>query len=165
MDLTKITLDNKEIFRGKDIGFLKEVREYIQGYGFFPELRGGVVKNALRGNPRSYNDIDLAVRTDDKPMSDLAYRKYVELIKDLYSMSKAKHKNPRQWRVENETEVFANYVDLEVEYRFRIKSPETRTSIDIAFGREHKSSILIPYKTAYMGPPGAGWLKGKRKSR
>ena len=42
-------------------------------------------------------------------------------------------------RVEDISEQFAMYVGTEVNYRFRVFSPETRTTVDITFGKHPDS--------------------------
>jgi len=127
----KISLDNSALFKGKDIGFLRNVVDYLHKRGLEPKLAGSVVKNALDGNPRQYSDIDLVVETK----TDL-FRKKPELREEfarLYRYSNGTETHP-EWEVEDLSKKYALYVGMVINSRFRIKSKKTKTTIDLSFG-------------------------------
>lgn len=49
----RISLNNPSLLKGKDIGFFKDVVNYLHERGLEPKLSGGVVNSALKGNPRN----------------------------------------------------------------------------------------------------------------
>lgn len=149
----RASLDNSAIFKAKDIKFLDEVvghfrnlglnpelkkgktpaERFLQEYGFEPKIKGGVAKSAFNGTPRQYSDIDLVIEV---PRNLFVQRPDLrEEVARLHRYSNGAEQAPNGWEFEDLTEKSFLYVGTVVDSRFRIKSPKTRTTIDLTFGR------------------------------
>ncbi|MBU3906683.1 MAG: hypothetical protein KKA64_00350 [Nanoarchaeota archaeon] len=116
-------IEEKSLFKGKDLGLLKEVYEFLaKGGSDNTWLRGSVVEKAIRGEPRHYQDIDLLVSEG-----------YSSAI--LLSFLSLKYEKYKDWKVENLSKrVIAGYVGRPaIAHRFKIRSAKTNTPIDISF--------------------------------
>lgn len=148
----KINLDNKTLFKGKDLGLLKEVIKYLKTNNLSADLKGGLVKNFNKGNLRHYQDIDLAIKTNEIKRFSSEYDKYVNVIRDLYQASTNK-KNLNGWIVEDFTEQHPMYVGLKIGYRFKIKDSKTKTEIDLSFGEEDKDLFNSDFRGKNIPTP------------
>ena len=136
----KADLENKALFRAKDLGLLNEVKAYLNEHGMSGKLEGSIVKNLKKGYMRNYGDIDIAIETKEFNRSSEKFNDYVNVIRDLYHASKG-NKNLKNWIVEDFTEQFAMYVGLIINYRFKIKNSKTNTEIDLSFGKKDKGAL------------------------
>ena len=123
-------IDNPAIFKAKDIGLVNKVQKILQDFNITPTISGGLRRNLENGFPRTYRDIDLVV----DPITDnlKARDDRGKAIMAFYNLSK---QDNGELRVEDITEQFGSYVGVDVEYRFRVFSPETRSTVDITFGK------------------------------
>lgn len=128
----------KRFFKKGDFILLKQVLAFLKKYGLTADLKGKARINFLKGKNREYRDIDLAVNTANIPFSK-KYQKYIEAIQELTRISGGKEY--LDWKVKDETEGFAMYVGLNIEFRFRITNPKSETSIDISFGESHEKDL------------------------
>ena len=134
MKQEKINLENPAIFKGKDIGLVKAVNDIFNDCEISPKIVGGLQRNLGKGFLRTYRDIDLKVEPGNKDSEQ--FQNYVEAIRTFYHLSK---KEDGELGVEDITEQLAMYVGTEVNYRFRVFSPKTRTTVDITFGKHPDS--------------------------
>ena len=66
MKQEKINLENPAIFKGKDIGLVKKMKDIFDGCKVSPEIVGGLQKNLEKVFPQTYRDIDLKVEPGNK---------------------------------------------------------------------------------------------------
>jgi hypothetical protein len=126
----EISLDNSALFKAKDIEFLDEVRDYL---GDDCSLKGSVERSAKNGNPREYNDIDLLTTSPGIDAENI-----VRLLKASKGLEKI-----NDWEVTSLTTQDLLYVGTRVDYRFKIRSPKTKTVIDLNFGSSYGLDTLI----------------------
>ncbi len=136
----KPNLENKSLFKAKDLGSLNEVINYLEKNNLSADLAGSIIDNFYKGNIRHYQDIDLALRTEEiEPFSE-DFNNYVNVIRDLLLASRNK-KNLNNWTVEDLTKQFPLYVGLTIEYRFKIRDSKTNTEIDLTFGKKNEDYL------------------------
>jgi hypothetical protein len=125
----RMSLDNPALFKSKDIGFLDEVVNYLGNYRLNAELEGSAKANAQIGSPRTYGDIDLVVSGSTDLFVREAVAKLVRASRGIEKIS--------DWDVDMTTQPEMNecYVGRVIDYRFKIKSKKTNTTIDLNFGR------------------------------
>ena len=142
----RVSLDNKAIFKAKDLKLLNEVISFLKGMGLEPEidksfrakLRGGLKKQMEKEFLRIYRDIDLAVPSNSIKEGTIASRRYIAIIQELGSAAEEKSILLRHWNIKDETDYFSSYVGLEVECKFVIsysQKDEPSTLIDLTFGK------------------------------
>jgi len=118
----KISLNNRALFKGKDLGLLREVMNYLESNNLSAKLLGIVVNNFNKGNIRHYSNINIAVKNYEIKQSFDSFDKYIaKVLIDLYKIS-ANKKKIKNWFVE----------DLTGEY-FKIKNFKTNTEIYLSF--------------------------------
>ncbi|MDP4039948.1 MAG: hypothetical protein Q8P57_05215 [Candidatus Pacearchaeota archaeon] len=66
MEQEKINLENPAIFKGKDLGLVRKVKDILDNCGSLPEIAGGLKRNLEKGFPRTYRDIDLKIQPGNK---------------------------------------------------------------------------------------------------
>jgi len=135
MGREELSLKRNDIFKAKDLGLVETVQRILDRNRVTATIEGGLKRNLENGFPRTYRDIDLKV----EPRGDRGtpeFENYADTIRDLYELSE---RDSSDLRIEDITEGFATYVDVEVAYRFRVFSPETRTTVDITFGKHRDS--------------------------
>jgi hypothetical protein len=126
----KISLDNSALFKGKDIRFLDEVNSFLKEHKIEAKLEGSAVYNARKGNPRVYGDIDLSVAPSEAYNNMIARESIAKLIRASKGIERL-----YDWKVSltSRPKLEMTYVNSVVDYRFRIESPRTKTSIDLSF--------------------------------
>ena len=132
-----VTLD-KATLKGKDIAFAREVVIFLKNHEQNYSIEGGFVRELEKGLVRCYQDIDLRIISPKGNLKE--FNNYVTAIRELYGASKGDQKI-NNWEVEDISEQFAKYVGVDVKYRFRVRSPETRTSIDFTFGKHDRDEV------------------------
>ena len=156
----KVSLDNKSIFKAKDLELINEVREFLENRGLNPKLqkgiiskiRGGMLNHIKRGFLRIYNDVDLAIDTSGIKMSSEEYHYCVSVIQELTRACNENH-ILNGWDVKDESTNLNVYVGLIVDYRFRIYyigKDKPKTQIDITFGEQDKEE-MDNYWNNYLG--------------
>ena len=162
----KISIDNKAIFKAKDLKLINEVREFLKNKGLNLKLdsgirsviRGGMSYQIKKGFLRTYNDVDLAIDSSGIKMGSQEYHNYVSAIQKLTRASCEKYIPSNLfiiygWDVKDESKNFEVYVGLIVEYKFRISYTEKgnpKTKVDVTFGKEDADK-LKDYWDRYLG--------------
>ncbi|MFA5764414.1 MAG: hypothetical protein WC915_06420 [archaeon] len=132
-------MENKAMFKGKDLGFLREVTDFLNNYGLKAELEGEAKECFYNGNMRRYKDINLIVENRSIRLNTESFHKYCEVIQKLYKIADKKD-TYKDWKIEDnamEFEMNRGYID----HRFRITNPKINTSIDLSFGVHDKNNL------------------------
>lgn len=134
---------DKSKFKGKDLGALREITDYLENYGLNVEVRG----SASKGD-RNYHDIDLFVsgnfsakgtavenlemrrRQDDLNTPKLDTEEFLEeQFFPKYSES------GERYSVRNLGSAITRYVGACVDYKFEIRRSDTKTPFEVSFER------------------------------
>ena len=125
---------DKSMFKGKDLGLVNEVVDYLKGYDLDLEVWGSVNHSAEKENPRNYRDIDLIVRYDGSKA------RYDALMGLVWGMNDVKD---HSLKIPSFVEKIADYnqegqfyVNLPIDNRFTIVNDKTKTIIDLCFEKK-----------------------------
>lgn len=122
---------DKSLFKGKDLGLVNQVVNYLQQHNLDFEIRGSVAKNALEGNPRHYNDIDLVVTTNDR-LHKGRYNAIMGLARGRANLD-----FPDNPSFSKDIKYFSQegqmYVGTHVDTRATISREDPKTTIDLCF--------------------------------
>jgi len=131
MKTEKFSLNNSAIFKAKDLKLVDRVRSFFEENEISSEIVGGLPKNLIAGNPRAYGNIDLRV-TPPTDKYNKEFNNYTMAIENLYRLSE---KDDPNFRVKNMNNRAPTDIDLDTGYRFQIFSDETRSIVNITFGK------------------------------
>ncbi len=137
----EINLYNKNLFKGKDLGLLKKVRNYLEDNNLHGELVGGIVNDFNKGRIRHYRDIDIAIKTNKIRKRSENHKKYSNVVMNLYQEAYINRKNPNGWIVKDFSDFHPIYSWLKIIVRFMIEDPKTNTKIDLSFGEDNKDAL------------------------
>jgi len=135
----KPSLENKAMFKGKDLGFIKEITDFLNDYGLKAKLEGEAKECFYNGNMRNYKDINLIVENGSIKLNTESFHKYCEVIQKLYRIAD-KNDTYKDWKIEDNVKEFEMNIDS-IDYRFRITNPKINTSIYLSFGEHNKDSF------------------------
>jgi len=138
----KVSLDNKSIFKGKDLKLVSELLIFLdcKNLSRSYKIRGGIEKQAEKGYFRNYRDIDLAIKAEQIKIFSEEYNFYVSAIQALTHASGG-YLILNNWKVVDKTKEGERYVGLHVKYKFTISSLHKQspsTTADLTFGTEDK---------------------------
>ena len=132
----KVLTENPEFFHKEDVRLVDEVKKYFDGYGIDSGLNPLITGSILKGS-RDYNDIDIVVypKREESQIDYHSLWDYSNAARTLESCARGKTKI-NEWEVDilGMMPKSYDYGGVNVEYRFRIKSPHSRTSVDVTFG-------------------------------
>ena len=139
--LHKNPLTEKNLIKAKDLSLLNQVTKYLDSQGLKYEISGSVKRNALRCNPRNYEDIDIIVRKEEINKSKEAILTLVRIAENVPGFEKdfpnfSKYVKPQLKGTES-------YLNTHIDYRFEIKDPKTSTKIDLCFEGSKRKDLVF----------------------
>jgi predicted nucleotidyltransferase len=132
----EVKMIDKSLIKGKDLGLFNQVIQYLDTHNLKYEIRGSVVDNASKGNPRTYSDIDILVNYSNEKTNLLEAK--TELGGFAYNVKDVVSKVEPDFRKNIQYYGSRTYMSTDVSDEFIITDPETNTKIDLCFQGNEK---------------------------
>ena len=136
---------DKSLIKGKDLGLFNQVVEYLGLFDLKVKIGGGVINNAIQGNPRNYKNIDLIIELDESKnrnnaLYSLLFALYDKkgLERDSSTIGPIFANKIKDSNIKNQ-----NYIDTTVDNKFTIYDPRTNTTIDLCFEANPTLKLLL----------------------
>ncbi len=117
---------DKSLIKGKDLKLFNAVTNFLESRGLEYMLTGSAMKNALRGMPRQYRDIDILVPFTD---SDEFRNAYTDMAKSFDGIDSYGGFLGRS--IVSYEDRSRQYVDTHVNHRFKLR--DGSTEVDLSF--------------------------------
>lgn len=131
---------DKSIIKGKDLGILNQVMEYLGNFGLKADIGGSAKTNPQEGRPRNYRDIDIVVKYNNDDNRRDAIR---GLNSGFYSgIFKSEYTPKFESNIVDHNQKGQKYMGLDIQNRFTIRDSKTNTTIDLCFEGYHVENII-----------------------